>query len=429
MEEFDIDLLKKKVLRRYPAFGGILSSVVYEIVDNSDDIKTAATNGKIIKINKEYMNTLTEEEQIFILAHEICHIAFEHIERMKNKDVTLWNIATDAIINKNLEHDGLKMPEHGIDRDDALNYDAEELYEILLKEQKENPKNSFDKNGKGGKDNNNQNDSQTDNTNVGHDDHGMWNDTKQQNKQLDQTPKPVKIKEKEIFKDNREQVEKRNQELINRIKQQAIGLGDDPKLETFDNVGNAKSPALNWKKILRKELEIEDEKWGHKFSDKGNGYAPRLEDVEYEESAQTDIILDTSGSVSPELLKAFLRQIKTILPHTKLRVATFSSDFHNDWQEIRSEKDIDNIQLYIGGGTNFDAASRAFTKDPRVNKICFTDGNDNGDALVMNKRKDIIWISFENPNFKPDHGKVIFINPDELNKFYRTTKKYNEMEM
>lgn len=70
----------------------------------------------------------------------------------------------------------------------------------------------------------------------------------------------------------------------------------------------------------------------------------------------------------------------------------------------------------MGGGTDFDAASRAFSTKKDVNKICFTDGEDGGDACIKNKRKDIIWISFENKNFKPDNGKVIYVSPSEIEK-------------
>ena len=419
MEEFDLDTIKRKVLRMYPAFGSILSSVKYEIVDNKSGFPTAGTNGKIIKINKDFMNTLTEDEQIFVLAHEICHIAFEHRERKQGKDQKLWNIATDAIINKNLEQDGLTIPSNGINIEDALNYDAEELYNHLLQEQKEGKSISFGNNGKGGQNNNS-------NSHVGHDDHGMWDDNIPNNNQEVEQRTVEEVNEKDVFKKNRKQVDKKAKAIMEQLQKPTNNGHSEPKLEDIGNVGSAKSPLINWKKILRKELEMDNEKWGYKFADKGNGYAPRLEDVEYEETAQTDIILDTSGSVSKDLLKAFLRQMKSILPHSKIRVATFASEFNEDWQVIKSEKDIDNLKLYVGGGTNYNAASKAFTKDPKVNKICFTDGDDNGDALIMDKRKDIIWISFGNPYFKPDRGRVIFVNPCELNKFMKTQKNKTE---
>ena len=44
-------------------------------------------------------------QQIFTIAHEGLHIAFEHVTRQDNKQIKekkhrkLWNIATDAVIN------------------------------------------------------------------------------------------------------------------------------------------------------------------------------------------------------------------------------------------------------------------------------------------------------------------------------------------
>ena len=70
--------------------------------------------------------------------------------------------------------------------------------------------------------------------------------------------------------------------------------------------------------------------------------------------AETEIILDTSGSVSVQLLKEFLRQVKSILKNSTIRVGTFSNSFHG-FVEIKKETDIDNLILDVGGGTNFNA--------------------------------------------------------------------------
>ena len=131
----------------------------------------------------------------------------------------------------------------------------------------------------------------------------------------------------------------------------------------------------------------------------------------------------TSGSVSVDLLKNFLRQVKRIIKDSKIKVGTFSDDFHG-FQEVKKESDIDKLTLRVGGWTNFDAASRAFSKRKDVNKICFTDGEDGGDAQIKEKRKDIVWICFENPNFKPDYGKVIYV-PKNLIDF--SSEDDNEM--
>ena len=150
---YDIDSLKRKMLIKYPFFGSTITNVEYQELL---DIDTAATDGNKIYYNPEFLGGLTIEEQIFILAHEVCHIAFNHISRRKDKDKNLWNIATDAVINQLLKKDGLKMLDGLIDIPEAIDYDAETYYEKLLQEQKENP--DFDRK-------------------AGNDSHEMWENT------------------------------------------------------------------------------------------------------------------------------------------------------------------------------------------------------------------------------------------------------------
>ena len=198
------------------------------------------------------------------------------------------------------------------------------------------------------------------------------------------------------------------------------GFDDGTQELTLGAVGTGKA-VVNWRRLLSKALELEDEAWGHKFSDRSNGYAARIEDVEYDEQAASEIILDTSGSVSVELLKNFLRQVKTVLKDSTIKVGTFSSDFHG-FVDVKRTSDIDQLKIRIGGSTNFDAASRAFTKRKDVNKICFTDGRYEGSTRIKEKRNDIVWISFENPGFKPDNGKVIYVPASQINFMQKSTQ-------
>ena len=56
---------------------------------------------------------------------------------------------------------------------------------------------------------------------------------------------------------------------------------------------------------------------------------------------ETEIVLDTSGSINEILLKNFLRECKNILQHTKLKVGCFDTEFYG-FHEIRTEEDIEN---------------------------------------------------------------------------------------
>ena len=126
-----IEQIKRRLLIKYPLFGSIIANTEMVL---KEDLPTAATDGKKIFYNEKFLESLTSDEQVFVLAHEICHIAFDHIKRCKDENLELWNIATDSVINALLEKDGLPIIKGGINMPEAIGYNAEEMYEKLLKE-------------------------------------------------------------------------------------------------------------------------------------------------------------------------------------------------------------------------------------------------------------------------------------------------------
>lgn len=402
--KIDLDHIKQRMLRKYPSFGATIANVKYEVVHDNKIVGTAATDGTTIYVSAKFMAGLSEDQQVFILAHEICHIALQHLQRSQGKDPDLWNIATDAVINQHLKQDGLPIPAGGVDMADALQYDAEALYEKLCAEKKQNQAQ-------------NEKDDKRTKHQAGHDSHALWAEglkkLAEQKQPKQSAQKAQSISETDIFQKNQQEKINRAKEIMDEINQARRGLDGKLQKVALGNVGTALKPVVNWKKMLVRTLEIEDEAWGHRFSYRTNGYAARIEDVEYDEKAETEIILDVSSSVSTRLLKDFLRQVKTVLKNSTIKVGTFSNNFHG-FITIKKEAEIDNLQIQLGGGTNFDAASRAFTKRKDVNKICFTDGEDGGATEISEKRSDIVWISFKNPDFKPDNGKVIYVPQDQI---------------
>ena len=127
---------------------------------------------------------------------------------------------------------------------------------------------------------------------------------------------------------------------------------------------------------------------------------------------ETEIVLDTSGSINEILLKNFLRECKNILQHSRLKVGCFDTEFYG-FHEIRTEEDIENMRFEGGGGTDFDVAVGAFSR--RVeNKIIFTDG----DAYMPEMPLDAIWIVFGGIEINPKGGKVIQIDDEQLDRLY-----------
>ena len=440
--KYDIEALKRKMLVKYPFFGSVVASVGYK---ENKDISTAGTDGEIIYYNPKYLESLSVEEQTFIFAHEVCHIAFNHILRSEGKDSELWNIATDGVINQFLKRDGLKMAKGGVDMAEAINYDAEQLYEKLLQEkqqiqqQQQNGKNqqqsqSQQQNSSGGGSSQEQ-DKQQD---VGHDTHSMWEQAVKKHKEeqeksgkkeslLDKLlgkDKKEKEKtelekkqeelegmgEKDAFKKNLEDKKKQLEELKEAISKQAsqAGTSTNRDVRTVNDIGTAK-PIIDWRYVLREVIKY-DVDWSYKNATLEDGVV--VANLEEQPMPETEIVLDTSGSINEVLLKNFLRECKNILQHTKLKVGCFDTEFYG-FHEIRTEEDIENMRFEGGGGTDFDVAVGAFSR--RVeNKIIFTDG----EASMPDMPIDAIWIVFGGERINPKGGKVIHITPEQLDRLY-----------
>ncbi len=60
---------------------------------------TMATDGFNIFINPYFVEEITEEETIGVLAHEVMHCILGHSDRRGDRDPELWNIAIDYATN------------------------------------------------------------------------------------------------------------------------------------------------------------------------------------------------------------------------------------------------------------------------------------------------------------------------------------------
>ena len=403
--KYDIAALKRKMLVKYPFFGSVVASVDYK---ENKDIPTAGTDGKTIYYNPKYLESLSVEEQTFIFAHEVCHIAFNHILRSEGKDPELWNIATDGVINQFLKRDGLKMALGGVDMAEAINYDAEQLYEKLLQEKQQNgqgnnqseqgnqqqnqQQSSGSSQGENGQqqsqsqqqtgDSQNQEDQKQDSgagqsgdeqqqsqqqnssnsgnsqeqdkqsqeqsggdsgkdlqeedkskQDVGHDTHSMWEQAvkkhKEQQEKSDKKEslldkllgKDAKEKEKselekkqeelesmgekDAFKKNLEDKKKQLEELKEAISKQAsqAGTSTNRDVRIVNNIGTAK-PIVDWRYVLREAIKY-DVDWSYKNATLEDGVVTA--NLEEQPMPETEIVLDTSGSINEVLLKNFLR--------------------------------------------------------------------------------------------------------------------------
>ena len=83
-----------------PFFGSLI--VRLPLVQD-DKTETFVTNGKAIRYNRAYADTLTDAELRYVLCHEIMHCSMGHLWRMAGRDVETWNKACDYVVNQMLD--------------------------------------------------------------------------------------------------------------------------------------------------------------------------------------------------------------------------------------------------------------------------------------------------------------------------------------
>ncbi len=463
---------KKLMMLRYPRFASEIASAKIEYRDDLG-IPTAATDGKNIYIDPNFFASRSESDRLFIIAHELMHIKFAHAFRLEDKngvrrDPRIWNEATDAINNANLERDGFTIAEGFVNRPEALKYTAEEFYQILLEEKKakeseqqnnsdqeeqENSKSQEQSGGQSGENshsqdnsNNQENQSSSDLNNdksqyMG-DDHSLWeeafekrkhgdksanhNNTSQEcDEQLEEKMEPIHFNEKEEFSLNREERKAKAKEKLERMKKDILSTSSFSEKTNLGPVGKSVEE-FDWRLLLRREVEKTETIWSQRRSIAENNYAYRLEENDIDDEAETEVMIDVSGSVDLDLVRAFLRMLKPILKESKLKVGCFNEKFWG-MTEIHNVSDIDNFEIPAGARENsyawtedWDLAVRSFTKKREINKIVFTDGDPCPGTYPKEdlKNENVVWLVYGNKNFNPCCGTVIQISSRQLENLY-----------
>lgn len=127
---FNIQSAKVQMVLRHPFFSTIL---MRRKMRESVEEKTACTDGVEISYNPEFFATLTVDEIIFVLCHEVLHIAFFHHTRRNGRDPLIWNYSADYAINLILTDNGLSMPKGGLLDERFRGMEAERIYDLIYK--------------------------------------------------------------------------------------------------------------------------------------------------------------------------------------------------------------------------------------------------------------------------------------------------------
>lgn len=122
----------------HPFFGTLALFAEFRV---SDDVPTAATDGKVLWFNPAFIEKQDQPQLCGLVAHELLHAALQHVQRRRERDATLWNIAADIVVNGMIRSDtSYQLPAGGVEDTTLAHLSAEEIYEQLNTGKKKVPK-------------------------------------------------------------------------------------------------------------------------------------------------------------------------------------------------------------------------------------------------------------------------------------------------
>ena len=305
----------------------------------SNDIPTAATNGKDLVFNPQWFTALNKEERIGLILHELMHMVYHHTIRIGNRDPELWNVAGDHVINTELTKSGYTLPKGGCCDMRFHSMETEEVYNILWDEEQQQPgrhKNNMPDLIAPGEDGSESQGQSSGEGSSGGDAKGN-------------IPTPSK-----------EEVEQHVKEQLVQAVQSAQLKGQAGSIpgNIVRDLQNLLQPKLPWKQILRKFL-FSMNKTDYSWTKPNRRYIHQgiiLPSLHGESLGQIDFAIDTSGSVSVTDFNRFISEIAYVFKQFKPDgVGVYQFDhILQSTDKVTTLSDFMKLKFKGGGGTNIE---------------------------------------------------------------------------
>jgi predicted metal-dependent peptidase len=359
-------------------FFGTLALQLKKIEDKT--CPTMATDGKRLLYGPKFVDSLPIPVIRTILAHEVLHCALLHPTRRGMRNPKKWNIACDYVINEQLQELNEKSNNQPFPFPEGklaplLNKQyrgmmAEQVYDLLP----DDP----DSNGKG----------------DGSDFQGGMGDVMdpergEDSKQIETDWQIATAQAAELCKKQGtlpSSMERLVQELLN--------------------------PPPRWQDILRRWVR-DIAKDDYSFTRPNSRYAHTgfiLPSLYSQRIGRIAVAIDTSGSITPELLNVFLSEVEGILHEVKPRetvVFDCDAEIHHKW--TLDTGDPVPRDFTGGGGTCFRPVFEALETEERPDcLIYFTDLH--GSFPDSEPGYPVLWVTYGEHNGKHPWGELVPLN-------------------
>lgn len=379
--------------KQFCLFAGVLS---IGKVTFTDTLPTAATNGRDVMYNPEFIKTLNDKRLTFVVLHEALHKVYQHLtlwHKLWKENPMLANMAADYVVNNFIveadpTNEITEMPEMCLYDKRFANMTTKQVFEILKQTPPPPPKG-------GGKSGDGNGDEDSEDNQGGHDIHD-WegaeqltaDEVKEVQKQIDQA-----LRQGEIIRGKMAGNQNRSiQELL--------------------------EPKVDWREQLREFVTAtcknKDKTSWKRPSRRFIGQDIYMPSMIGEAIGKLVIGIDTSGSIGSEELNEFLSEVvgvcKDVTPET---LELIYWDYDVAAHETYHIGDYDSLAKTTkpagGGGTRVGSLNE-YLKDKRITPeaiIILTDGYVESD-WGGNWEAPTLW-AITSKHITSPHGKSIYL--------------------
>jgi predicted metal-dependent peptidase len=344
----------------------------------SEQIPTLATNGIDLLINKDFYCSLEDTYRPSALCHEAWHPILLHTDpdRRGDRDPRLWNMAGDFQIHCIFKENGIPVHPHWLYDSKYHDWSTEEIYQDLLQQ----------------------------------DDSGSMpgEGTKGLGEDLQEAPDAAPAGSPSI-KDHIERTI--IQAYVAAKKEGDKTIGNLPgHLQRF--IDESLNPKVDWKTLFQKYFTSKA-KDDYTYKRPNRRYLPQfyLPSLYSESMGEVAFICDASGSVMEEQFNEFFnegRSIKSTLQPEKFTIMSFDTELYKP-HEYGKYEEMGKPVLEGGGGTCIRPVIQWLNKNNPEIAVIFTDGEFYFDD-DMKYPGELLWLIYENSDFKPPFGEVIHYN-------------------
>ena len=372
LEEMRVEVVDRIItsriglLLRHPFFGNMATRL--RIVAADDWLPTAAVDGRNLYYNTQFFNAMNNKEIEFVVAHEILHMVYDHLERREDRNSMLYNIAADYKVNNTLVRDRIGEKPKIVDCYQDFKYEnhsSEEIYDELFEEAEKNGEEFLKQ--------------------LGEmlDEHLDMEDEEGSGNSGEETDRNGNNVSKSKPKYSKEEIKKIKDEIKENVlsSAQAAGAGNVPGA-VKRMIKELTEPKINWRELLRQQIQstIKSDYTFIRPSRKGQMSGAVLPGMNFQDTIDIAVTIDMSGSISDAQGRDFLSEIKGIMEEYQdynIKVWCFDTQVYNEADfSADGGEDLLDYELMGGGGTDFMANWTYMKEQDYVPKklIMFTDG-------------------------------------------------------